>query len=57
MTDWIDYKPPVVDDEGVLMILPATRMVGETWENNYRWRWDALEATIEYYSTHMEDWD
>jgi hypothetical protein len=40
-----------------MAVLPAERMEGETWEDYYRFRWDALEATIDYYSTMLEDWD
>lgn len=28
-----------------------------TWCEAYRFRWDALEATIDYYSTMLEDWE
>lgn len=29
----------------------------ESWEARYAWGWAALEATINYYSTMLEDWD
>lgn len=29
----------------------------ESWDARYYFRWAALEATIDYYSTHMDEWD
>lgn len=31
--------------------------VWHSWEEKYDFQWAALEATINYYSTMLEDWD
>jgi hypothetical protein len=29
----------------------------KSWEERYRFQWDALDATIDYYSSLMEEWE
>jgi hypothetical protein len=40
-----------------MIVLHTGQLEGETWEDYYQFRWDALEADINYYSTMLEDWD